>query len=132
MPDITIKVTFDPNATPQFVFDPPGQSVMTAAGKLIFVQKTVHPPATWSFVSANVQNDPLREFSSNPQGNGTSLQLNDTFQDSVRTSYCYTLTVTNGTMSWTSPDPVIVNQPDTPLGSPKPHPAPPPSPTPKS
>lgn len=129
MPDITIKVTFDQNATPQFTFDPPGPSVMTAAGKLIFTRKATQPPATWSFVSANVQNDLLGEFSSNPQGNGTSLQLNDAFHDSVRTSYCYTITVTNGTMQWTSPDPVIVNQPETPIESTKPHPAP--SPTPK-
>ena len=128
MPDITIKVTFDKNATPQFVFDPSTPSVMTAAGKLIFQRKTTQPPATWSFVSANVQRDPLGQFTSNPQGNGTSLQLNDAFRDTVRTSYCYTLTVTDGTATWTSPDPVIVNQPETPIGRPAPKPAPTPKP----
>jgi hypothetical protein len=131
MSDITIMVTFNQNATPQFVFDPPGPSMMNAAGKLIFMRKAVRPPATWNFVSANVQNDLLGEFSSALQGNGTSLQLNDAFRDVVTTSYCYTITVTNGTMNWTSPDPVIVNQPETPKGSPKPNPAPPPSPAPK-
>lgn len=108
MPDQTVQVTYDPNATPQFTFDP-DTVVMTAAGKIKLQQ---HPAnATWTFTGGSVQNDTLGNFSTDVGGNGNSLTFNDQCKDRTRTSYCYTVTISYNGQSITSPDPAIVNEP---------------------
>jgi hypothetical protein len=108
MPDQTVNVSFDPNANPQFTFD--RQSVkMTAAGKVILLQNPASAP--WTFTNAAVKGDTLNEFSPAVQGNGNSLQIGDAFLDRTETSYSYDVTVELNGVSYTSPDPQIVNDP---------------------
>jgi len=45
------------------------------------------------------------------QGNGNSLQISDSFQDRSETPYSYDVTVELNGVSYTSPDPEIVNDP---------------------
>ena len=106
--DQTVRVTFDPDATPQFTFDP--ESVrMTAAGKVVLAQ---HPAsARWVFRGANVKDDTLHEFHSVVEGNGNAMHIDDEFRDRTRTSYSYNVTVALDGTTTTSPDPVIVNDP---------------------
>ena len=107
-PDQTVRVTFDPDASPQFTFVPPSVT-MTAAGKIILQQ---HPAsAPWAFRDAKVKDDTLNEFHARVLGNGTSIQIDDEFRDRTKTSYSYNVTVSLDGSTVTSPDPVIVNDP---------------------
>ena len=108
MPDQTVNVTFDPTATPKFTFDPDSVT-MTAAGKIICLQRP--SSATWKFTGGDVKEDTLNEFSSTVQGNGQSLHINDELKDTAKTPYDYYVTVVLNGTSYTSPDPVIVNDP---------------------
>lgn len=108
MPDQTVNVTFDPTAEPQFTFDPDSVT-MTSAGKIICLRRP--PSATWKFTGGDVKEDPLDEFSSSVQGNGSSLHIDDKFYDKTETPYDYYVTVVLNGTSYTSPDPVIVNDP---------------------
>jgi hypothetical protein len=103
-----VNVSFDPNATPQFTFDPPSVT-MTNAGKVVLNQSPAS--ATWTFQGALVKDDTLDEFSETVLGNGNSLQINDAFRDRSSTPYSYDVTVALNGTSYTSPDPVIVNDP---------------------
>jgi hypothetical protein len=106
--DQTVRVTFDPDATPQFTFDPDSVR-MTAAGKVILQQ---HPAsARWVFRGATVKDDTLHEFHPAVQGNGNALHIDDEFRDKTRKSYSYNVTVGLDGTTVTSPDPVIVNDP---------------------
>jgi hypothetical protein len=112
VPDQTVKVTFDPNADPQFTFDPPpGDVRMTAAGKIILNRSP--GSAAWKFTDGDVKKDPLAEFEPTVHGNGSSLHINDQFKDTTRTEYDYYVTVELNGTSYTSPDPKIVNDPGT-------------------
>jgi hypothetical protein len=106
--DQTVRVTFDPAASPQFTFDP-DSARMTAAGKIILVQHPASP--RWKFRGATVKDDVLNEFRPRVQGNGTSIHIDDEFRDRTRTSYSYNVTVALDGSTVTSPDPVIVNDP---------------------
>ncbi|HTK46694.1 MAG TPA: hypothetical protein VL328_01790 [Gemmatimonadaceae bacterium] len=107
-PDQTVRVTFDPDADPQFTFDP--ESVrMTAAGKVILEQHPASP--RWVFRDATVKDDTLHEFRPEVQGSGNALHIHDEFRDRTRKSYSYNVTVALGGTTVTSPDPVIVNDP---------------------
>lgn len=108
MPDQTVTVTFSPTPKPQFTFDP-DQVRMTAAGKIILNRSP--GSANWKFTAGDVKNDVLREFSSSVHGNGSSLHIDDQFKDAALTSYDYFITVELNGTSFTSPDPVIVNDP---------------------
>ena len=108
MPDQTVDVTFSPTAKPQFSFDPESVT-MTAAGKVIFHRRP--QSAAWTFKNGTVKGDMLKEFSAAVQGNGTVLQIDDKFFDKTRTPYEYTVTVELDGVTFTSPDPVIVNDP---------------------
>ena len=108
MPDQTVRVTFDPNANPQFTFVP-DESPMGAAGKIIL--NRTPGSANWKFTGGDVKEDPLDEFSSSVQGNGSSLHIDDQFKDTAETPYDYFVTVELNGTSYTSPDPVIVNDP---------------------
>ena len=44
-------------------------------------------------------------------GNGSSLHIDDQFKDTTKTPYDYFVTVELNGTSYTSPDPVIVNDP---------------------
>jgi hypothetical protein len=107
VPDQTVSVSFDPNANPQFTFNP-SSVTLTAAGKVILTQSPAS--ARWTFQNAVVKADTLNEFSSTVQGNGNSLQINDAFRDRSTTPYSYDVTVALNGTSYTSPDPVIVNE----------------------
>ena len=109
MPDQTVKVTFDPNANPQFTFDPPTDVTMTAAGKVIF--NRVPGSANWKFTGGDVKKDPLDEFEGSVHGNGSSLHIDDQFKDTTKTGYDYYVTVELKGTTYTSPDPKIVNDP---------------------
>ena len=107
-PDQNVNVSFDPNANPQFTFDQSSVK-MTAAGKVILHQTPAN--AQWAFTNAVVKDDTLSEFSSTVLGNGNSLQIDDQFKDTSKKKYSYDITVTLGGVSYTSPDPDIVNDP---------------------
>jgi len=108
VPDQTVRVRFDPRATPKFTFD--CETVrLTAAGKVILQRRP--RSATWTFLVAKVKRDKLKQFSSTVPGNGRSLHINDEFKDRKTTSYSYNVTVKLGRRTYTSPDPVIVNDP---------------------
>ena len=108
MPDQTVQVTFDPNASPQFTFTP--QSVtMTGSGKVILQQ---YPSsASWTFEGAVVKDDTLNEFDAEVKGNGQTVQIADSFKDRTETGYSYDVTVELNGQTYTSPDPEIVNDP---------------------
>lgn len=108
MPDQTVLVTFNPTANPQFTFVP-DEVRMTAAGKIILNRSP--GSATWKFTAGDVKNDLLDEFSSSVHGNGSSLHIDDQFKDTTKTPYDYFVTVELSGTSYTSPDPVIVNDP---------------------
>ena len=120
MPDQTVTVTFNPNANPQFSFDN-DPVTMTAAGRIILNRAG---GSTWTFTGATITN-PGGQFGTptvNPAG--TSIDISDLC--STAGSWCYTVTVSSNSVSYTSPDPEIVNDPP----SPKPKPPKPPEPTP--
>ena len=108
MPDQTVNVSFDPAANPQFVFEP-DEVTMTARGKVIFHRRGSSP--TWTFTGGTVKDDPLKQFSASVQGQGRSLHIDDEFRDREKTAYEYTISVQLDGRSYTSPDPVIVNDP---------------------
>ena len=108
MPDQTVRVTFDPRATPKFTFN--CETVrMTSAGKVILQRRP--RSAKWSFVRANVKRDRLKQFSITVPGTGRSLHIHDKCKDRRTTSYSYNVTVKLGRRTYPSPDPVIVNDP---------------------
>jgi hypothetical protein len=108
VPDQTVNVTFDPAADPQFVFEP-DEVTMTAKGKVIFLRRGASP--TWTFTGGTVKDDTLKQFSASVQGQGRSLHIDDDFRDKQKTPYEYTVSVQLDGTSFTSPDPVIVNDP---------------------
>ena len=102
----TVGVSFEPKANPQFTFD--NESVtMRAAGKIILIQRP--GSQRWTFRDAEVKDDKLNQFSSTALGN--TLEINDAFRDKTRTAYSYNVTVELDGTTFTSPDPVIVNDP---------------------
>ena len=105
----TVGVSFDPKANPQFTFDNE-RVTMRAAGKILLIQR----PASqrWTFRDAEVKDDTLNQFSSTVLGSGQSLHINDEFRDRILTEYSYNVTVELDGRTFTSPDPVIVNDPD--------------------
>lgn len=108
MQNPTVKVTFDPTVSPPkftFVDD---TVRMNAAGRIILIRDGASP--SWRFRGATVKDDVKNQFHPELQGNG-SLHIIDDFKDTVRTSYSYNVTVIDGTTTYTSPDPVIVNEP---------------------
>jgi hypothetical protein len=108
MPDQTVQVTFDPNATPQFTFTP-SSVTMTGSGKVILQQYPAD--ASWTFDAAVVKDDTLDEFDAKVIGNGQTVQIDDKFKDRTETGYSYDVTVELNGQSYTSPDPQIVNDP---------------------
>ena len=108
MPDQTVNVTFSPTADPQFTFEPDPVR-MTAAGKIIFQRRP--ESANWTFKDGVVKDDSQKQFSSSVQGQGRSLHMDDKFYDKVRTPHEYYVTVELDGRTFTSPDPVIVNDP---------------------
>jgi len=109
VPDQTVKVSFDnaDPAKPKFAFVP--ESVkMTAAGKVILNQHPASP--RWRFRGATVKDDTTGEFSVTVRGNGNSLVIDDKCRG--KNVYSYNVTVTTDSdQTYTSPDPVIVNEP---------------------
>jgi len=108
MPDQTVQVTFDPNATPQFTFTPPSVT-MTSSGNVILTQSPAS--ASWTFDKAVVKDDTLDEFKATVLGNGQTVQIADSFKDRSETPYSYDVTVELNGTTYTSPDPSIVNDP---------------------
>jgi hypothetical protein len=108
MPDQTVNVTFDPNASPQFTFSPTSVK-MTASGKVVLLQSPA--TATWTFQNAVVKDDTLGEFTPTVGGNGQNIQIADAFRDTTKKPYSYDVEVSLNGVSYTSPDPEIVNDP---------------------
>ena len=117
MPDQNVDVTFTPNTTPQFSFNCEAVR-MTQAGKIILHRQPAG--ARWKFTSGRVHNDSLDQFTCEPFGNGRLLVINDPLRDPPDEgpkTYCYTVTVELDGVPFTSPDPVIVNDPGDRLGA---------------
>ena len=113
MPDQTVTVTFNPTATPQFTFAP-DPVTMTASGRIIINRAG---GSNWTFTAANITNGGT-QFSAAANNAGTSINVDDAY--TWMGSFCYTVTVNLGGTSYTSPDPTIVNEPPTPVPTPKP------------
>lgn len=125
MPDQTVTVSFDPNASPQFTFSP-NSVTMTAAGKVVLNRAGGQ---TWTFTSASVCNPPSGQFGTpNVNPAGTNVDISDLC--TLKGSWGYKVTVLLNGTSYTSPDPEIVNDPPSPTPKP-PAPPPPPPPSPK-
>ena len=107
VPDQVVQVVFDPQANPQFTFKKETVE-MTAAGKIKLHQD---PGARWRFRGATIKDDLLNEFRTRVMQNGKSLDIMDDFLDERRTEYSYNVTVQLDDITYTSPDPVIVNDP---------------------
>ena len=105
----TVKVTFDPSATPQFTFKP--NTVRVKGGPQTVVLSQSSPPAAWDFVTALVKDDTLKQFSSSVHGNGKILHIEDALKDPDLEAYSYNITVKLNGTEYTSPDPHIVNDP---------------------
>jgi hypothetical protein len=113
MPDQNVDLTYDPSTTPPtWTFAPPSVT-MTASGKVILHQAGSNA-TSWTFTGGNVKSDPLSQFSSTVQGNGTLLHINDAFKNQKGTppaTYPYYVIISANGVSVTSPDPDIVNDP---------------------
>jgi hypothetical protein len=106
-----VNVTYDPNAEPQFTFEP---KTVRMRGPGIVVLKRTPPTADWKFIAGEVKDDTLNEFSTSVPGDGEILQIQDDFRDRKFEAYSYSVTVQIGEQKpVTSPDPVIVNDPGT-------------------
>jgi len=105
MADITVQVTFDQNAQPQFTFAP-DPARMNAAGKVILNR---NGSTTWTFTGAFVKNDTIGQFTVSVNPGGQVVQITDAFRQMG--TYGYRVTVTQNGRSFTSPDPEIVNEP---------------------
>ena len=109
-----VTVTFDPDASPpdQFSFDKRSVT-MKFAGKVILQKSSEDAP--WKFQGATVKDDLLHQFRPSVQPEGKAIHIFDELRDPPGGTYEYTYNVTvallsNG-KSFTSPDPVIVNDP---------------------
>jgi len=108
-----VTVTFDPYASPrdQFKFDKPSVT-MRFAGKVILQKSSADAP--WKFQGATVKDDMLHQFRPSVQPEGKALHIFDELRDPPGRKYEYkynvTVALSDGT-SFTSPDPVIVNEP---------------------
>jgi hypothetical protein len=107
MPGPIVRVTFDSGATPQFTFRD-DEVTMNAAGKIKLQQDDA---ARWRFRGATIKDDFLNEFRTRVARNGKSLDIMDDFLDERKTPYSYNVTVELDGTTYTSPDPVIVNDP---------------------
>jgi hypothetical protein len=119
MPDITVTVSFDSNATPQFTFTP-YTATLNASGRIILNRAA---GSSWTFTGATITNGGT-QFTPNVNNGGTNINISDAYTSMG--TFCYTVTVSSGGTSYTSPDPEIVNEPPTPKPSPKPPQTPPP------
>jgi hypothetical protein len=105
-----VHVTFDPQATPQFKFDK-DKVEMKAAGKIKLQRAPNSNSKKWKFRGATVKDDRLNEFRTRLGGQGQFLDIMDDFLDEHITTYSYNITVELDGQTYTSPDPVIVNDP---------------------
>jgi len=103
-----VKVSFAPTATPQFTFVPESVT-MKFAGKVILLKSPEN--ASWKFQGATVKDDTLNEFRPSVQSPGNALHIFDELRDPETKTYSYNVTVALDGVSFTSPDPVIVNDP---------------------
>jgi hypothetical protein len=109
-----VTVTFDPTKSPpdQFDFDRPSVP-MKFAGRVIL--KKSSPDAPWKFQGATVKDDMLHQFRPSVEPEGKVLHIFDELRDPPggRYEYWYNVTVLSlsDNTSYTSPDPVIVNEP---------------------
>jgi len=120
MPDITVTVTFDPNANPQFTFNP-DPVTLNASGRILLHRAG---GSSWTFTGATITNGGT-QFTPSVANGGNNINISDAYTSYG--SFCYTVTVSSGGLSYTSPDPEIVNEPPTPKPSPKPPQTPPPA-----
>jgi hypothetical protein len=110
--DPVVKVTFDPTKNPQFTFNEP-EVRMTNAGRIILRKDPTS--ATWRFLGATVKDDTLNEFRVRIPRKEGQLHIMDDCLDEQVTTYSYNVTVHLDGVTYTSPDPVIVNDPDDPF-----------------
>jgi len=117
MPDQTVEVTFDPHAEPQFTFVP-DTVTMTRAGLIVFHRRPQNAP--WKFKGGSVKGD-AGQFPASVIGNGSGLRMEDKFTDKEKTYHQYRVIVAfeDHEDPYTSPDPVIVNDPGTGVVPPK-------------
>jgi hypothetical protein len=106
--DKTVNVTFNAQSSPQFAFDPE-QVVMKGSGEVRL--ERADAKGTWTFVTGQVKDDKLHQFSVSIQGGGKKLRFRNGFKDTKRTPYSYTITILADGREYTSPDPEIVNDP---------------------
>jgi len=114
VPGPIVRVTFNPLPTPQFTFVDDTVR-MNAAGKIKLQQDG--DSTRWRFRGATIKDDFLNEFRARVARNGKSLDIMDDFLDERETSYSYNITVELDGTTYTSPDPVIVNDPGSGLTS---------------
>jgi hypothetical protein len=113
MPGPIVRVTFNSGATPQFTFADDTVE-MNAAGKIKLKQDTTDsavPAPRWRFRGATIKDDFLNEFRTRVAKDGKSIDIMDDFLDERKTPYSYNITVELDGTTYTSPDPVIVNDP---------------------
>jgi hypothetical protein len=113
MPDQTVSVTFNPTATPQFTFSPDPVR-LSASGKIVINRSG---GSSWTFTGISITNAGT-QFTTTVNSAGTHIDVNDACTSLG--SFCYTVTVLNNGTSYTSPDPTIVNEPPSPMPTPKP------------
>lgn len=95
MPDQTVKVAFSPPSNWSFDKNP---AHMSAAGKIILHRDP--GSAAWTFVSVNGLPG---GFTSNLQGNGSQITIQDPFTPPYNTPIPYTITVALNGTNYTSP-----------------------------
>lgn len=102
-----VTVTFD---TTTHAFDFDRRSVtMKYAGRIILQKSPANAP--WKFQGATVKDDMLHQFRPAIQPEGATLHIFDELLDATKKSYSYNVTVSLDGESFTSDDPVIVNEP---------------------
>ena len=105
-----VLVSFEPTPKPRFNFVPDSVT-MRGPGTIVLDQDPADPAAKWLFQDAFVKDDTTGQFSSELHDQKKSLHIRDEFHDKEKKSHSYRITVTQDGSTFTSPDPVIVNDP---------------------
>ena len=116
MPDQTVTVSFNPTANPQFGFDNPSVK-LTSSGMIILNRAG---GSSWTFTGMTITDGGSQFGTPSVNPAGTSIQVTDAC--SMKGNYCYTVSVLSNGTAYTSPDPEIVNDPSSPVPTPKPKP----------
>jgi hypothetical protein len=121
MPGANVQVTYNPNATPAWTFNPDSATV-NASGNIVF---TSAPNSSWKFTGFSATGGGSIFGPPSINSNGNQMTVSDSCPAANgKQSFKYQVSVqpTGSQTSVWSPDPEIVNDPSSPVPEPAPKP----------